>query len=73
MSAICIRCDIQFIIGRAKNSMYNNKSWHVHKRYNIARYFFSNEIIFIDHVKSNDNIADLLTKDVIREKVDKSS
>jgi hypothetical protein len=53
--------------------MYNNKSWHVHQKHNTARYFFSNDIIFIDHVKSNDNIADLLTKDVIREQVDKSS
>ena len=53
--------------------MYNGKSRHICHRYNTIRQLLSIGIIFIDYVKSKDNIADLLTKGLNRELVKKSS
>ena len=72
MPPICIHCDSQSAIGRAQNSMYNGKSRHIHCRHNTIKQL-STGVIFIDYVKSKDNIADLLTKGLNRELVEKSS
>ena len=55
---ICIHCDSQYAIGKARNSMYNGKSRHIRRRHNTVRQLLSNEVISIDYVKSKDNIAD---------------
>ena len=49
--------------------MYNGKSRHMRRRHNTIRQLLSNGVITIDYVKSNDNIADPLTKGLPREKV----
>ena len=49
--------------------MYNGKSKHIHRRYNTIRQRLSTGVISIDYVKSKDNIADPLTKGLIRELV----
>ena len=67
MPAICIHCDSQSAIGRAHNDMYNGKSRHIRRRHNTVRQFLSNGIISIDYIKSKDNLADPLTKDLTRE------
>ena len=68
---ICIHCDSQSTIGRAQSSMYNGKSRHIHRRHNTIRQLLSTGVIFVDYVKSKDNIADLLTKGLNRELVEK--
>ena len=73
MPPICIHCDSQSAIGRAQNSMYNGKSRHIRHRHNTIRQLLSTGVISIDYVKSKDNIADLLTKGLNRELVEKSS
>jgi len=49
--------------------MYNGKSRHINYKYNIVKYLPSNEIIFIDYVKSKKNIINLLTKGLSKELV----
>ena len=71
--AICIHCDSQSAIGRAQNHNYNGKSWHIRRRHNTVKQLLSNGIISIDYVKSEDNIADPLTKGLTREQVYRSS
>ena len=73
MPPICIYYDIQSAISRAQNSMYNGKSRHIRRRHNTIRQLLLTEVISIDYVKSKDNIADLLTKWLNRELVEKSS
>ena len=53
--------------------MCNCKSRHICSRHNIFRQLLLNEIIAIDYVKSNDSIADLLTKELNKKLVDRSS
>jgi len=47
--------------------MCNDKSRHVYCRHNATKHLLSNEIIFIDYVKSNENTLNLLTKSLLRE------
>ena len=71
---ICIiHCDSQSAIGRAQNSMYNGQSRHIRRRHNTIKQQLSTGVISVDFVKSKDNIADLLTKGLNRELVEKSS
>ena len=53
--------------------MYNDKSRQIHHRYNVLKHLLSNGIIFIDYVKSNENITDPLIKSLLRELVDNFS
>ena len=71
--AVCIHCDSQAAIGRARNVMYNGKSRHICRRHDTVRELLSSGIITIDYVKSKDNIADPLTKGLTREMVVKTS
>ena len=53
--------------------MYNGKSRHIHRRHNTIKQLLSTRVIFLDYVKSKDNIADPLTKRLNKELVGKSS
>ena len=46
---------------------------HIRRRHNTIGQLLSTGIFLVDYVKSKDNIADLLTKGLNRELVDKSS
>ena len=37
IASICIHCDCQAAIARAKNKIYNGKSRHIRLRHNIVR------------------------------------
>ena len=52
--------------------MYNGKYRHIHHRHNSIRQLFSVGIISLYYIKSKDNIADLPTKGLNRELVEKS-
>ena len=73
MPPIGIHYDSQSAIGRAQNSMYNGKCRHILRKYNTIRQLLLTGVISIDYVKSKDNIADLLTKGLNKELVEKSS
>ena len=70
---ICIHCDSQATIGRARSVMYNAKSRHIRRRHNTVRQLLSSGIITIDYVKSRDYVSDLQTKVLVREAVKRSS
>ena len=70
---LSIHYDSQSTIGRAQSRMYNGKSIHIRHRHNTIRQLLSTGVIFVDYVKSKENIADPLTKGLNRELVEKSS
>ena len=53
--------------------MYNGKSTHIRRRHNTVRQFLSNGIIYIDYIKSKDNLADPLTKGLTKEQINCTS
>ena len=73
MPPICIHCDNKFSISKAQSSMYNGKSKHIRRRHNTITQLLSTRVIFVDYVKSKDNIVNLLTKWLNREFVENSS
>ena len=73
MPVICIHCDSQSAIGRAQSNIYNGKSRHIRQRHNTIRQLFSTEFIYVDYIKSKDNITDSLTKGLNGELVEKLS
>ena len=58
MPPICIHCGSQSTIGRAQNSMYNGNSRHILRRHDTIKQLLSIGVIFLDYVKSKDNIVD---------------
>ncbi|RVW74433.1 Retrovirus-related Pol polyprotein from transposon TNT 1-94 [Vitis vinifera] len=69
VTPICIHCDSQKALARAKNAVYNGKSRHIRRRHNTIKQLLSNGVITTDFVKLKDNIADPLTKGLSREQV----
>nr|GEU42088.1 hypothetical protein [Tanacetum cinerariifolium] len=67
VTTVCIHCDSMDYLTRAKNHIYNGKSRHIRRRHD--KDLLRNEIIFIDYVKSKENIVDPLTKDLCKEQV----
>ncbi|XP_071905928.1 uncharacterized protein [Coffea arabica] len=61
-----IHCDCQAAIAIAKNKSYNCKSRHMKLRHDVVKQLLRDEIISIDFVKSELNLADPLTKPVGR-------
>ena len=73
VSAISIHCGSHSAISGAQNIMYNSKSRHVRRKHNTIRQLISTGVIYVDYVKSKDNIPDSITKWLDRELTEKSS
>ena len=72
VAPVCIHCDSQAAIGRARSMMYADKSRHIKWRHNTVRELLSSGIITVDYVKSKDNVSDPLTKYLSREWVERT-
>ena len=66
---ILIHCDRTTVIGRVKNRYYNGKSKPIRRKHNTMRSYLSSGIITMDHIKSNDNLADPFTKALGKDRV----
>ena len=73
MPPICIHCDSQSAIDRAQNSIYNGKSRYNRRRHNTIIQLLSTGVIYLDYIRSKNNIVDPLIKGLSRELVEKSS
>jgi len=60
--SVSIHCDCQSTITVAKKKNYNGKNRHIQLRHNLVKQLLKSEIISIDYVKSERNLADPLTK-----------
>ncbi|PHU29517.1 Linoleate 13S-lipoxygenase 2-1, chloroplastic [Capsicum chinense] len=70
---ILIHYDSTALIGRVQNHYYNDKSRPIRIKHSNVRSYLTNDTINVDYVKSCDNLADLLTKALAREKVRSTS
>jgi len=59
---ISIHCDCQSAIAIAKNKNYNRKNRHIQLRHNLVKQVLKSEIISINYLRSEQNLADPLTK-----------
>ena len=66
IASVCIHCDCQAAIVRAKSKIYNGKSRHIQLRHNIMRQFIDNGVMSLDFVRLKRNLANPLTKPLAR-------
>ncbi|KAI3735576.1 hypothetical protein L6452_15082 [Arctium lappa] len=72
ISPISIRCDSATILDKANSQVYNGKSRHLGVRYNMIRELITNGVISVEFFRSQQNLADHLTKGLARGLVHKS-
>nr|GEU52856.1 zinc finger, CCHC-type [Tanacetum cinerariifolium] len=72
ITPISIRCDSVATLAKAYSQMYNGKSRNLSVRHSMIRELITNEVVSIEFVRSQRNLADHLTKELARDLVLKS-
>ncbi|GJU71817.1 zinc finger, CCHC-type containing protein [Tanacetum coccineum] len=73
ITPIFIRCDGAATLAKAYSQMYNGKSRHLGVRHSMIHELITNGVISIEFVRSQQNLADHLTKGLARDLVIKSA
>ncbi|GJX51663.1 zinc finger, CCHC-type containing protein [Tanacetum coccineum] len=73
IAPVFIRCDSVVTLAKAYSQMYNGKSRHLGVRHSMIRELITNGVISIEFVRSQQNLADHLTKGLARDLVIKSA
>nr|GEU42410.1 zinc finger, CCHC-type [Tanacetum cinerariifolium] len=69
IAPISIRCDSAATLAKAYSQIYNGKSRHLGVRHSMIRELIRNDVISIEFVRSQHNLADHLTKGLARDLV----
>ncbi|KAL0303186.1 UNVERIFIED_CONTAM: Retrovirus-related Pol polyprotein from transposon TNT 1-94 [Sesamum radiatum] len=72
ISPISIHCDSAATLAKAYSQMYNGKCRHLGVRHNMIRELIMNNVIYVEFVRSQHNLANHLTKGLARDLVYKS-
>nr|GEU75877.1 zinc finger, CCHC-type [Tanacetum cinerariifolium] len=67
IAPIFIRCDCAATLAKAYSQMYNGKSRHLGVKHSMIRELITNGVISIEFVRSQQNLADHLTKGLVRD------
>ena len=73
MPAVLIHCDSIAAIANIENRYYNGKRRQIRRNHNTIWYCISKGVVRVDHVCTDVNLADPLTKGLAREKVHNTS
>ncbi|GJV74858.1 zinc finger, CCHC-type containing protein [Tanacetum coccineum] len=73
IAPISIRYDSVATLAKAYGQMYNRESRHLGVRHNMIRKLITNRVVFIEFVRSQQNIDGHLTKGLVRDLVLKSA
>ncbi|GKB23407.1 hypothetical protein Tco_0862808 [Tanacetum coccineum] len=66
IAPISIQCDSAATLAKAYSQMYNRKSRHLGVRHSMIHELITNRVISIEFVRSQQNLADHLTKGLAR-------
>ncbi|MFS8032553.1 putative RNA-directed DNA polymerase [Helianthus anomalus] len=69
ISPISIRCDSEATLAKAYSQVYNGKSRHLGVRHSMVRELIMHGVISIEYVRTQQNLADHLTKGLTRDLV----
>ena len=64
--SVYMYCDSRLAIGMANNQAYNEKRRHIHLRHKIMRNLIRDNMISLEYVKSERNLADPFTRGLCR-------
>ena len=73
ISPISIRCDSAATLAKAYSQVYNGKSRHLGVRHSMVRELITQGVISMEFVRTQQNLADHLTKGLSRDLVSKSA
>ncbi|GJY63767.1 zinc finger, CCHC-type containing protein [Tanacetum coccineum] len=73
ISPISMHCDSAATLAKAYSQIYNGKSRHLGVRHSMVHELITNGVISMDFVRSQQNLADHLTKGLARDLVHKSA
>ncbi|GKB64616.1 zinc finger, CCHC-type containing protein [Tanacetum coccineum] len=73
ISLISMHCDSAATLAKAYSQIYNGKSRHLGVRHSMVRELITNGVISADFVRSQQNLADHMTKGLARDLVHKSA
>lgn len=68
MPVVLIHCNSVATIIKIQNRYYNDKRRQIRRKHNIIRYYISKGVVRVDHVCTDVNLEDPLTKGLAREK-----
>lgn len=69
MPIVFIHCDSAANIAKIENHYYNCKRRQIRRKHNTVRYCISKGAVRVDHVRTDENLTDPLTKGLTRGKV----
>lgn len=72
IAPLSIRCDSAATLAKAYSQVYNGKSRHLGVRHSMIRELIMNGVISVEFIRSQQNLADHLTKSLARDLVHKS-
>jgi len=73
LPTVLIHCDSTAAIAKIKNRYYNGKRRQIRRKHSTIRECISKGAVRVDFVRTNENLADPLTKGLNREKVRETS
>ena len=73
IAPLSIRCDSESTLSKAYSQVYNGKSRHLGVRHNMIRDLITNGVISVVFVRTQNNLADHLTKGLSKDLVKKSA
>ena len=73
MSSMWLSCDSEATLSEAYNKVYNEKSRHISLRHEYVKQLITDGVINIVYVRTNKNLADPLTKGLLRDLVKETS
>ena len=65
--------DSQSAIHLAKNSAFHSRTKHIQLKYHFIRYVLDEELLKLEKIHTSQNLVDMLTKGVTREKLSSCS
>lgn len=69
ISPISIKCDSEATLAKAYSQVYNGKSRHLGVRHSMVRELIMRGVISVEYVRTQQNLADHLTKGLSRDLV----
>ena len=73
MSPLSILCDSKTTLSKVYSHVYNGKSRHIGLRHAYVHQLIKDGVITVNYVQTNENLADPLTKGLVRDLVLRTS
>jgi len=73
MSPLFVHCNSKSTLSKAYSHVYNGKLRHIGLRYAYVHQLIENGVITVDFIQTSDNLANPLTKGLVRDLVLKTS